>query len=133
GAEAGAGPRRQPRGWGGAAGLARAGALLGGVLAQRAPRGAPAHQPALRDAVAHRRPGHAAPPRRGAPDGVLAPATGSHEAAAVSLGPFSAVRVDYEGEGLSEEGCPAAPWSLLQDWIAAAVARQQERGDVPEP
>lgn len=51
----------------------------------------------------------------------------------MSLGPFSAVRVDYEGEGLSEEGCPAAPWSLLQDWIAAAVARQQERGDVPEP
>ncbi|MGD8200275.1 pyridoxamine 5'-phosphate oxidase [Ornithinimicrobium sp. W1679] len=51
----------------------------------------------------------------------------------MSTGPFSAVRVDYEGEGLSEEVCPRAPWSIVQDWIAEAVARQGERGDVPEP
>lgn len=51
----------------------------------------------------------------------------------MSIGPFAGVRVDYEGEGLAEDSCPAAPWSIVQDWIAAAVGRQAERGDVPEP
>lgn len=44
-----------------------------------------------------------------------------------------AVRVDYEGEGISEERAPAAPLSLVEDWLEEAVARQAERGDVPEP
>ena len=44
-----------------------------------------------------------------------------------------AVRVDYEGEGVSEEGAPDAPLSLVEDWLEQAAARQAERGDVPEP
>lgn len=42
-------------------------------------------------------------------------------------------RVDYDGEGLAEEACPAAPLEIVQEWIRAALARQAERGDVPEP
>lgn len=42
-------------------------------------------------------------------------------------------RVDYESEGLTEAQCPAAPLSLLREWIAQAIARHAEHGDVPEP
>jgi pyridoxamine 5'-phosphate oxidase len=43
------------------------------------------------------------------------------------------VRVDYTGEGLSEEHCPEAPLEIVRAWVAAAVQRQHEHGDVPEP
>lgn len=43
------------------------------------------------------------------------------------------VRVDYDGEGLAEEGCPAAPLGIVRAWVQAALLRQAERGDVPEP
>lgn len=46
---------------------------------------------------------------------------------------FGAARVDYEGEGLAEEQCPEAPLEIVRAWFEAAVARQGERGDVPEP
>lgn len=42
-------------------------------------------------------------------------------------------RVDYEGEGISEDQAPEAPWPLVEAWVAAAVLRQAEQGDVPEP
>lgn len=42
-------------------------------------------------------------------------------------------RVDYEGEGLAEADAPDAPLPLVLSWIREAVARQAERGDVPEP
>ena len=36
---------------------------------------------------------------------------------------LGAPRVDYAGEGLSEEQCPDAPLAIVQEWVAAAVAR----------
>lgn len=42
-------------------------------------------------------------------------------------------RVDYTGEGLAEDDAPQAPLPLVRAWLADAVARQEERGDVPEP
>lgn len=46
---------------------------------------------------------------------------------------LGAVRLDYDGEGLSEDHCPAAPLPILLAWVEAAVARAAELGDVPEP
>lgn len=46
---------------------------------------------------------------------------------------LGAVRVDYEGEGLDESGCPDAPWQILRAWVDAAVARASRHDDVPEP
>lgn len=46
---------------------------------------------------------------------------------------LGAVRLDYDGEGLSEQGCPDAPLPIMRDWVEAAVTRAAERGDVPEP
>lgn len=46
---------------------------------------------------------------------------------------LGAVRVDYDGEGLSEDRCPAAPLPIVRAWIEAAVARSSAEGDVPEP
>lgn len=46
---------------------------------------------------------------------------------------LGAVRVDYAGEGLAEEQCPAAPLPIVRAWVGAAVARAAQRGDVPEP
>lgn len=46
---------------------------------------------------------------------------------------LGAARVDYDGEGLSEDRCPAAPLPIVLAWVQAAVARSAERGDVPEP
>lgn len=46
---------------------------------------------------------------------------------------LGAVRVDYDGEGLTEERCPAAPLEIVRAWVADAVHRAAERGDVPEP
>ncbi|MDO5739254.1 MAG: pyridoxamine 5'-phosphate oxidase [Ornithinimicrobium sp.] len=43
------------------------------------------------------------------------------------------VRVDYRSDGLVEGDCPQAPLAIVLDWVEAAVARQAERGDVPEP
>ncbi|GGK58721.1 pyridoxamine 5'-phosphate oxidase [Ornithinimicrobium pekingense] len=49
------------------------------------------------------------------------------------MNPYRRDRVDYEGEGLSEERAPQAPLEIVEDWLRAAVERQAERGDVPEP
>ena len=43
------------------------------------------------------------------------------------------VRIDYDGEGLSESNVPAAPFELITDWVRAAQDRQLREGDVPEP
>lgn len=48
-------------------------------------------------------------------------------------GRLGAARVDYDGEGLSEDRCPTAPLPIMLAWVAAAVTRSAERGDVPEP
>ena len=43
-------------------------------------------------------------------------------------------RLDYDGEGLSEAQVEGrSPLEVARDWVDAAVARQAERGDVPEP
>lgn len=43
------------------------------------------------------------------------------------------LRVDYQGEGLSEaEICPT-PWQQAQRWVGDATTRAQARPDVPEP
>lgn len=46
---------------------------------------------------------------------------------------LGAVRVDYDGEGLSVDRCPVAPLPIMLSWVEAAVTRSAERGDVPEP
>lgn len=46
---------------------------------------------------------------------------------------FGGHRLDYEGEGLSEEQAPDAPLDIVRGWLEAALRRQEERGDVPEP
>ena len=46
---------------------------------------------------------------------------------------YRSLRADYEGEGLSEDRCPVAPLTIVQDWLDAAVRRQLEQGDTPEP
>lgn len=43
------------------------------------------------------------------------------------------VRIDYDGEGLSEHDVPAAPFELIEEWVRAAQDRQARAGDVPEP
>lgn len=43
------------------------------------------------------------------------------------------VRVDYTGEGLSEDRCPDAPLEVVREWVATAIQRHAEHGDVPEP
>ncbi|WP_307858239.1 pyridoxamine 5'-phosphate oxidase [Cellulomonas fulva] len=40
---------------------------------------------------------------------------------------------EYAGEGLDERELPAAPLTIVRDWVAAARARQAAAGDVPEP
>ncbi|OLT43342.1 pyridoxamine 5'-phosphate oxidase [Serinicoccus sp. CNJ-927] len=42
-------------------------------------------------------------------------------------------RADYTGEGITEQDAPEAPLPLVQDWLDQAIARHEERGDVPEP
>lgn len=42
-------------------------------------------------------------------------------------------RTDYDGEGLAEHELAATPYQQVGQWLAHAVARQAERGDVPEP
>ena len=37
------------------------------------------------------------------------------------------------GEGLTEEHCPDAPLEIVRAWVAAAIQRQHEHGDVAEP
>lgn len=46
---------------------------------------------------------------------------------------LGAARVDYDGEGLSEDRCPAAPLPIVRAWVEAAVARSAAQQDVPEP
>lgn len=46
---------------------------------------------------------------------------------------MEAIRVDYTGEGLSEDSAPGAPLEIVRGWVAAALQRQAEHGDVPEP
>lgn len=46
---------------------------------------------------------------------------------------YRGLRSDYEGEGLDEASCPDAPLPIVQEWLDTAVARQADRGDVPEP
>lgn len=44
------------------------------------------------------------------------------------------IRIDYDGEGLSEaEVAGRTPYAVARQWVDAAVARQAEGGDVPEP
>lgn len=45
----------------------------------------------------------------------------------------TARRVDYTGEGLSEEQVAPTPWQQARLWVEEAVARQEAQGDVPEP
>jgi pyridoxamine 5'-phosphate oxidase len=47
--------------------------------------------------------------------------------------PYRSHRVDYDGEELSEAVAPQAPLEILQAWIEAAVRRQADHGDAPEP
>jgi pyridoxamine 5'-phosphate oxidase len=42
-------------------------------------------------------------------------------------------RIDYTGEGLSEEQVASTPWQQAQRWVAEAVERSQAHADVPEP
>lgn len=42
-------------------------------------------------------------------------------------------RVDYAGEGISEEQVAATPWQQAQRWVADAVDRSERGSDVPEP
>lgn len=42
-------------------------------------------------------------------------------------------RTDYTGEGLAEADVPASPYPLVISWIAEAIARHRDLGDVPEP
>ncbi|WP_392544370.1 pyridoxamine 5'-phosphate oxidase [Oryzobacter telluris] len=46
---------------------------------------------------------------------------------------MSEVRVDYDGEGLSEDQLLESPLAQARVWFDAAVARAAEAGDVPEP
>lgn len=47
-------------------------------------------------------------------------------------GPTSG-RVEYAGPGLGEETLAATPFEQVSQWVREARARQDERGDVPEP
>lgn len=42
-------------------------------------------------------------------------------------------RIDYEGDGLAEADLADNPYDQVTAWVDAAVARQQDLGDVPEP
>ncbi|GAA5166717.1 pyridoxamine 5'-phosphate oxidase [Ornithinimicrobium tianjinense] len=43
------------------------------------------------------------------------------------------VRTEYDAEGLDESVCPEAPLEILRAWVEAAIQRQADHGDVPEP
>jgi pyridoxamine 5'-phosphate oxidase len=45
----------------------------------------------------------------------------------------TARRVDYTGEGLSEDQVAPTPWQQARLWVEEAIARQETQGDVPEP
>lgn len=49
------------------------------------------------------------------------------------MGDYSRLRTDYEGEGLSEDEAPEAPFEVVHAWLEAALRRQEEEGDVKEP
>lgn len=49
------------------------------------------------------------------------------------MGLAQALRVDYRGEGLSDESCPLAPWPVIDSWVTQAIARNAAHQDVPEP
>lgn len=49
------------------------------------------------------------------------------------MNPYRKDRLDYEGEGLAEDRAPDAPLEIVEDWLQAAVQRQAEVGDAPEP
>lgn len=42
-------------------------------------------------------------------------------------------RTDYDGSGLAESQLMSPPLEQIRAWVEQACARQQERGDVPEP
>lgn len=42
-------------------------------------------------------------------------------------------RLEYVGDGVSEEGLAPTPFEQIERWVQEARTRQQERGDVPEP
>ena len=42
-------------------------------------------------------------------------------------------RVDYDGDGLSEEHVAPTPWQQAQRWVGEADERARTRDDVPEP
>lgn len=45
----------------------------------------------------------------------------------------NAARVDYDGDGITEEQLAETPWKQARLWVDAAIARQEASGDVPEP
>lgn len=47
--------------------------------------------------------------------------------------PMSEVRVDYDGDGLSEDALLPTPLAQARAWVDEAVARAAASGDVPEP
>src|SRR6478672_2180677 len=42
-------------------------------------------------------------------------------------------RVDYTGEGLSEDEVADTPWQQARLWVDEAIARSEAQDDVPEP
>lgn len=42
-------------------------------------------------------------------------------------------RIDYSGEGLSEDHLAPTPWQQADRWVRQAIARARTHGDVPEP
>lgn len=46
---------------------------------------------------------------------------------------MSEVRVDYDGDGLSEDDLLPTPLAQVRAWVDEAVARAASSGDVPEP
>ena len=40
---------------------------------------------------------------------------------------------EYEGEGLAEADLASTPWRQARQWVDEALARAEERDDVPEP
>jgi pyridoxamine 5'-phosphate oxidase len=42
-------------------------------------------------------------------------------------------RIDYSGDGLSEEQLAPTPWRQVDRWVRQAIARARTHGDVPEP
>jgi pyridoxamine 5'-phosphate oxidase len=49
------------------------------------------------------------------------------------VNPYRRHRLDYEGEGVTEEHAPDAPLEIVEAWLEAALRRHADQGDAPEP